>query len=127
MRLLLIAALMVGSAVAGDLSGIWTGQLANKFGEIDDISFRFVQNGSVLTGKMYGDNESTPVKDGKVDGDRITFSITTELNGGPRTFLYSGTISGKQIQVERQRMLRAGEAPPTTPQKPQEFTLKPVL
>jgi len=72
-------------------------------------------------------NESTPVKDGKVDGDRITFSITTELNGGPRTFLYSGTISGKQIQVERQRMLRAGEAPPATPQKPQEFTLKPVL
>src|ERR1700722_13364203 len=79
---------------AGDLSGIWTGQLEDRNGDSQDLSFRFAQTGDTLSGKMYGDNESTPIADGKITGNQVTFSVTNELNGQISKFVYTGTISG---------------------------------
>ncbi|MBC7924029.1 MAG: hypothetical protein H7039_00065, partial [Bryobacteraceae bacterium] len=55
--LLLFSAALSGS----DLSGIWTGQLPARNGTLQDVSFKFIQTGNVLTGKMYGDYVSSPI------------------------------------------------------------------
>jgi hypothetical protein len=86
-----------------DVSGIWNGQLTDQNGDVQDISFRFVQTGDTLSGKMYGDNESTPIADAKIAGNQITFSVTSELNGQITTFVYSGTTDGAEMQLTRRR------------------------
>ena len=123
---LLACALPCGLS-AGDLSGIWTGQLEDKNGDSQDLSFRFTQTGDTLIGKMYGDNESTPIADGKTTGNQVTFSVTNELNGQISKFVYTGTISGNEIELTRERVnLKNGPINPTRPNQKQIIRLKRV-
>jgi hypothetical protein len=85
------------------VAGIWTGTVADRNGDLQDFSFRFFQNGDKVTGKMYGDNESTPVQGIEITGDRIAFTVTTELNGQITKFLYTGTIDGNEMDLLRKR------------------------
>jgi hypothetical protein len=126
---LLAAALLFASPIFGaDASGIWTGTMTDRNGDPQDFSFQFAQTGDSLTGKMYGDNESIPVTGAKIAGDRITFSVTTELNGQITVFLYSGVIAGNDMDVSRIRQdVKAGDikaAPAGKPNPPQTFRLK---
>jgi hypothetical protein len=101
--------MIASTLLAANATGIWNGQLTDKNGDPVDLSFRFEQNGDKLTGKMYGDNESTPIKDGKVDGAQITFSVDAELNGQISHFVYIGTLEGGEINITRQRFpVKAG-------------------
>ena len=115
-RLVLLCAqacLLAATLAAANVSGIWTGQITDKNGDPVDLSFRFEQNGDKLTGKMYGDNESTPITDGKVDGAQITFSVGSELNGSISSFVYVGTMEGDEISVTREHL----PAKPGTPKQ----------
>ncbi len=88
---------------AADLAGIWNGQATDRNGSVQDLSFRFVQSGDKLTGKMYGDNESTPIADAKIAGNQVTFSVTFELNGSITKFIYTGAINGDLLELTRRR------------------------
>lgn len=106
--LLFVGSLILVSAnlFGADLSGIWTGQTVARNGDPEDVSFRFRQSGDVISGKMYGENESTPISEGKIEGDTIRFVIVTELNGQINRTIYSGHIlnaNGDEIEVTRQR------------------------
>ncbi len=89
---------------AADLSGIWTGQVTDKNGDAHDLAFQLVEKGGTISGKMYGDNESTPISEGKVSGREISFSTKSEMNGQHTTFVFSGVIDGGEIQVTRKRV-----------------------
>ena len=91
------------SLSAADLSGIWSGTTVDRNGDVQDISFRFIQKGDSLTGKVYGDNKSTPVSDAKIEADHITFTVVTELNGQITKLVYSGTIVGDEMRLTRER------------------------
>jgi hypothetical protein len=86
-----------------ELSGIWTGEMKDRNGDPQDLSFQFHQLGTKLTGKMYGDNESTPITDGSIVGNQFTFMVTSELNGQISKFIYSGTVSDNTLKVTRER------------------------
>jgi hypothetical protein len=103
LRLCLAAALFSATLLAADVTGIWTGQVPGRDGGVQDLSFRFVQTGDKLTGKMYGDNASTPIVDAKITGDQITFSVRSELNGQINRVIYTGTVSGNEIHLRRER------------------------
>src|ERR1700722_4910289 len=110
---------------AGDLSGIWTGQLEDRNGDSQDLSFRFTQTGDALTGKMYGDNESTPIAEGKIVGNRVSFTVTNELNGQISTFVYTGTLNGDEIEVTRERVnLKNGPINPNRQNQKKTIRLK---
>jgi hypothetical protein len=89
---------------AATVSGIWSGQTVDRNGDPQDLSFRFLQSGDALTGKMYGDNESVAITDGKLVGNQISFSVTNELNGQVSKFVYTGTLDGDEMEVTRQRV-----------------------
>lgn len=120
-------ALFASTLAAADLSGIWVGQIPARFGEVQDVAFRFVQNGSGFEGKMYGDNDSLPVAEGKVEGEQISFSTSTEMNGGVSRFVYTGTIKGEEMQLTRQRDVPADDPNSEQRRKPQSLTLKRLL
>jgi hypothetical protein len=114
----------------GDLSGIWVGQIvAGRFGELQDVAFKFTQNGATLTGKMYGENESQIISEGKIEGDQITFRISNEMNGGQSRFLFTGMRKGDEIQLIRQRELPPGDTNdnPNRRNLRQNFNLKRLL
>ena len=90
MRKLFIVILLCASTLsAADLTGIWIGQIPGRNGEMQDIAFKFTQNGTTLGGKLYGDYQSTPISEGKIAGDQITFVViapeqATKDDGVPR-------------------------------------------
>jgi hypothetical protein len=92
------------TAFGADFSGIWTGTTTDRNGDLQDLSFRFTQTGDKVTGKMYGDNESTRIEGVTISGDQITFTVTTELNGAISNFLYTGTIEGGEMELVRKRV-----------------------
>jgi hypothetical protein len=99
----MVGLLCVLAVLGGDLSGIWNGQIVDRNGDPQDVSFRFVQNGSALAGKMYGDNGSFAISAATIVGNQIAFTVTTELNGGISKFVYTGSIEGDEIHLSRER------------------------
>jgi hypothetical protein len=126
--LLFLAA--AGALPALDLSGIWTGQVTARFGEVQDVSFRLVQTGSSIGGKMYGETESQPVSEGQLQGNQIEFIVGTEMNGGRNRFRYTGVLQGEELHLTRQRILPP-DAPDTQENRqrrtPQKLVLKRLL
>ncbi|HKD09327.1 MAG TPA: hypothetical protein VKB79_25710 [Bryobacteraceae bacterium] len=102
-RRLCLFALLASSLHAAGVAGIWTGQLTEPNRDPQDFSFRFAEASGGVSGKMYGDNESNPLKDLKIEGDRITFTVTTELNGQVNKFTFRGIIRGNEIELTRER------------------------
>ena len=41
---------------------------------------------------------SIEIKDGKIDGDRFSFKVTTENKQGERTAVYEGTVVGDHLK-----------------------------
>jgi hypothetical protein len=101
--LIWVCALFIFVLSAADITGIWTGQVQGRNGETLEITFRFKQDGTTLTGKMYGDNEDIPLADGKISGNQISFSVTNEFGGGRAKFVYTGALDGSSIQLTRDR------------------------
>jgi hypothetical protein len=108
MRKLFIAALLFTCVLpAADLTGIWIGQIPGRNGEMQDIAFKFTQNGTTLGGKLYGDYQSTPITEGKISGDQITFVVNAPEQAGNQInrarLSFSGSIQSGDIELTRER------------------------
>lgn len=71
--------LLVSTAVAGDLSGKWSGTF-RAAGADHDVPQLFIlkQDGSKLTGSGGPDeSEQYPIENPRVDDDKVAFEITT--------------------------------------------------
>ena len=126
MRAVFAAAWLFVPAIFGaDLTGIWTGQVASRTGEMQDVTFQLKQDGDVVKGKLYGDSEDTPITDVKIVGDHISFSVAANFGPGQNKFLYTGTIKGNQIEISRERETRGPVDEAARKQNPkQSFSLK---
>jgi len=63
-----------------------------------------------------GRQGETPISDGEINGDDITFTVTGNFRGDEVKMLYKGKMSGKEIKFTRSR--EGGDQPP------QEFVAK---
>ena len=95
----LVLFVMVVTAYAADVDGTWTGSISGPAGEFP-IAFKFKADGAVLTGSTQGaDGSEVPIKDGKIDGNTITFTVTFDFGGMPLMLLYKGIVSSDQIKM----------------------------
>jgi hypothetical protein len=100
MRLMLLMTVAVTAAFAADISGKWTGQMGGPNGEGMSITFDFKQDGAKLTGTSEGPGgQALQIKDGKVEGDKISFTISFDGGGGDMKILHEGTIKGDEIKL----------------------------
>jgi hypothetical protein len=91
-------------AFAGSVDGNWTGSLDTPNGPVQ-VSFSFKTDGKTLTGNTTGpDGNSIVLKNGKVDGDKITFVIEVAFNGDTLTFNYTGTVGANEIKLHTEFM-----------------------
>ena len=82
MRALLIIALLCASTLpAADFGGTWLGRIATTLstgasdGAFQEVAFKLIQKGSTLEGKLYGVYQSSPISEGKISGDEISFAV----------------------------------------------------
>jgi hypothetical protein len=113
-KLLVTGMLAVAALSAGDFTGTWLGliPMSNSDGALNgggqQVAFKFVQTGTRIEGKFYGDDETCIITDGKVTGDEITFFlVATEQQGNSivETHLrFTGRIdSNGEIELTRIR------------------------
>jgi opacity protein-like surface antigen len=87
-----------GALVAADIGGKWKGQFQGG-DSTREIAFDFKVNGEALTGVVSGLRDKTlEIKDGKVQGDAVSFWVQSEWQGEPIKLVYKGKISGNEIQ-----------------------------
>jgi hypothetical protein len=91
--------LMALPAFAADVNGKWSGAIDTPNGPVQ-VSFVFKVDGPTLSGSTTGpDGNSLMLKNGKVDGDKISFSIDVNFGPDPTTFNYTGVVTGSEIKL----------------------------
>lgn len=120
------------ASAAADLSGIWTGVIPTRNGDLQDITFKLTQTGETIGGKMYRDSASAPIVEGKITGEQLNFTVIVEEQLGNlfvnTKHVFTGALKGSEIEVSRERVLdpKIGNAERRNNQK-QTFTLKRLL
>lgn len=97
---ILIALLLCAApAFAADVDGKWNGSLDTPNGPVN-LAFEFKADNTTLTGTTTGpDGATLPIKNGKVDGSKITFVVTVDFGGMTLDINYSGQVSPAEIKM----------------------------
>jgi hypothetical protein len=90
---------MVATVCAADIAGKWTAQVQGS-----DITMNFKVEGTALTGTL--ENSQMPgavdIKDGKIDGDNVSFSIVRKMGETEMKIVWKGIIVGDEIKFKRE-------------------------
>ena len=124
---LVTATLAITSVMrAADITGKWTAQVAGRNGANQEMTFQLKADGNTLTGTVTGGGGGgrrggggggggraaaagpRQITDGKIDGDKFSFTVKTEANGQTRTTTYTGTIDGDTLKLKQNREGRNG-------------------
>jgi hypothetical protein len=89
--------LLLSSAIAEtNVNGKWKAEFSTPDGTQRVNTFTFKVEGGNLTGTVAGAQDETPIKNGKLAGDEISF--TAERPFG--TFTYTGKVSDTEIKFK---------------------------
>ena len=95
--------LLAAPAFAADVDGKWAGSVETPMGTVP-VGFTFKADGATLTGTSLGpDGGEIAIKDGKVDGNKISFIVELDFGGMPLVLSYS-----------RRRLARRDHSSPAT-------------
>jgi len=84
---------------AADIDGKWSGSLTTPGGDFE-VGFTLKADGAKLTGTTTGpDGTEIQIKDGKIDGANVSFTVTIDFGGMPFTIPYKGVLAGDQIKM----------------------------
>src|SRR5256885_228870 len=94
--LILLMALLASALNAADVNGKWKGAMQQGDRE---LTFEFKTEGDKLTGSVTGlIDKALEIKDGKVQGDMISFWVMSEYQGQPVKLVYKGQASASEIR-----------------------------
>jgi len=96
-----ILLLLAVSSFAAEVTGKWKGSFEVPGGPVLSLTFDLKAADGALTGKVIGlppKTEGIEIKDGKVDGDSVSFWLMTEYQGTPIKLVYTGKVGDGQIK-----------------------------
>lgn len=92
------------SAFAADITGTWKAEFETQRG-LQKYTFTLKQDGTSVTGKASvereGEKREAEFKDGKVEGDTVTFIEPLKIQDNEINITYTGKISGNEIKFTR--------------------------
>jgi hypothetical protein len=97
-RGVLLLILCAAAAWSADISGQWKAEWAEGRGATRQSIFTFKQDGTTLTGTLKGDDSELPIRQGKVNGDDVSFVVVNKIGNRELTMTYTGKISGSEIK-----------------------------
>ncbi len=95
---LVVFSALMSPAWAADVAGKWTAQAQGGA-----ITLTFKVDGSTVTGTL--DNSQigpAEIKDGRIDGDNISFYVVRKMGETEIKVNWKGTIAGDEIKFKRQ-------------------------
>jgi len=94
-----LCAIFCCAAFAADISGNWSGTM--QMGDQPfTLTYAFKQDGEKLTGTVTGPQGAPlPLNDGKIAGDKLSFSVHVDMGGNAAKFLSEGVIKGEEITL----------------------------
>jgi hypothetical protein len=105
--LLIVGVLLLASfAFGADVDGKWSGTIT---GMDMTVGFTFKADGKTLTGSHLVNGQETAIKDGKIDGNNISFSVTIDLGGQETKVEHKGVVSADQIKMTYEMSGQPGE------------------
>src|SRR6185503_158730 len=128
---LLTLAVCALSALAADVTGTWKAEFNTQRG-LQKYTFTLKQDGTSVTGKTNverdGENREAELKEGKVDGDTVTFVEPLKIQDNEVNITYTGKISGNEIKFTRkvgdfgssEATAKREDAPPKTDAAPSQ-------
>jgi hypothetical protein len=117
--LVALLGVFVMTASAADPTGKWTAEVPGRQGNTMTTTFDLKASGGALTGTVGTQRGETPIENGKVDGDNISFTTTMKFNDMEIKLTYKGVIKSDAIDFTRERDGGGGQGP-----GPQKFTAK---
>src|SRR5262245_27365776 len=116
LRLTLLASILILPAAAADIAGTWkavfTCPLEQRPKMVSEIILHLAVDGDTLTGTVHAGNWPgvAPIADGRIEGDRISFTMTGssawmsrgpqgEASGYPK-LSFTGTIEGGEMKLQ---------------------------
>jgi hypothetical protein len=111
-----IALVFALGAMAADATGKWSYEQQGRGGRgPTQVTITLKQDGSKLTGSVPGfgrggDNPPPPteITDGKVDGNKVSFTVKREFNGNSMITKYEGEINGDELKLKITRDTQNG-------------------
>jgi len=88
------------TAAAADVDGKWSGTVATPQGDFN-MAFTFKADGATLNGTMVGlDGKDSAIKEGKVDGNNISFAVDLDFGGQSITLNFKGAVTSQEIKFD---------------------------
>jgi enterochelin esterase-like enzyme len=91
-------------ALAADLTGTWKAEFNTQRG-LQKYAFTLKQDGTSVTGKASverdGEKREAELKEGKVEGDTVTFVEPLKVQDNNLQITYTGKVSGNEIKFTR--------------------------
>lgn len=99
--------LVASFAFAAPIDGKWVGEIQGM-----NISYTFKADGDKLTGTTTSpDGKEMAIKDGKINGDNISFSISVDMGGQEMNIEMKGVLSGDDLKLSLDMMGQAMDIP----------------
>jgi hypothetical protein len=98
--------LLASFAFSADVDGKWSGPIT---GMDMTVGFTFKTDGKILTGTHIVNGQETAIKDGKIDGNNISFSVTIDMGGQETKIEHKGVVSADQIKMTYEMSGQPGE------------------
>jgi hypothetical protein len=104
-HLVIVTLLLLGTAraFAADITGTWKASFETQIGT-QNYTYEFVVKDTTLTGKLQSDmGGASEIKQGKVEGDKVSFVEMFKFEGNDIQITYTGRItSNDEIKFTRQ-------------------------
>lgn len=92
----LMATFAISALAATNLSGTWRGKMDTGAVAL----FHLTVTDNNVGGTMRGaDDKDHPISQGKLEGDKISFTVDTEWQGMPVKLLVNGSVSGDEMKL----------------------------
>lgn len=108
-------------ASAADIMGRWIARVPSRLETVETVTdpgsgsfrmpmaipgetiFDFEEDGTTLVGTVsnYGHEGKIPIRDGKIDGVRITFAVIRRVGKNETKLVYTGTVGLNEIKFTR--------------------------
>ena len=103
--ILLTLALSVCSVWAANVTGVWKAQFDTQRG-LQKYTFTLQQDGTKVTGnasaEVNGAKRESELKEGKIEGDTVSFVEPLNIQGNDLRITYTGKVSDNEIKFTRQ-------------------------
>src|SRR5579872_3417138 len=80
-------------ALAADVTGTWKGSMETPQGA-REVTMTLKAEGKELTGTISGRQGETPISDGKIKGDSISFNVVRKMQDREFKMEYKGKLKG---------------------------------